>query len=624
MARRPDDTRGSLIFQEGKCIEGEFYIVAVYDDPASCTISFSAYELENDCTYTYPLTYSEFDALFKFDSELMNPSNQDGRFHWVIERLDFVQDNRGQKVLCLAQEPTPEVEDDEDLVDTKPAATGVAPAYTGGGIDAATRAKLLKELDTQDDDKLHLALVKSEAARKRFLSDLHSKRKLEQLKASQRLQKADEEREERLQKLELIKKMQAQKALEAKIKEEQRKGTMQQLEVLMKQKEAQAIRRLIQEKDEQDRGAGREKDAARQKRKMQERSAKEVAEIERQRSEQLARKRDDQVQKRDHMVVKRNRAIAHQVAEVKEAERLVQVRRREEKDRIIEERWALKRAARNEKDRRRAEFFRLEDIRDRVIREKAKKRALEERTYWLQQRTKEQEAKEEAELRRAKTHKDFLLKWKVDAAQRAVTVREHDKNNLKRTKSYEAKQESRLRRFRESQFLDSVKSRSMTLSPKAEQSAEVTLKEPASPLSPGRQAQMQEELRKTFEQEQRQQRHAEREALRKQEEAKREKVNQLGSKDPSVAEILKATTWAKEDSMKKKAFEEARLAREVEQEKREQELRTRIIKREEKWAILEKVRDEKFTEKDRIRNEQCIAHTKSIACGLGIPAVFVY
>ncbi|CAE7576902.1 unnamed protein product [Symbiodinium natans] len=104
MARRPDDTRGSLIFQEGKCIEGDYYIVAVYDDPATCTISFSAYELENDCTYTYPLTYSQFDALFQYDSELMNPSNQDGRFHWVIERLDFVQDKRGQKVLCLGEE----------------------------------------------------------------------------------------------------------------------------------------------------------------------------------------------------------------------------------------------------------------------------------------------------------------------------------------------------------------------------------------------------------------------------------------------------------------------------------------------------------------------------------------
>merc|ERR1711920_1072054 len=141
-------------------------------------------------------------------------------------------------------------------------------------------AKLLKELDTQDDAKLHVQLVKSEGARKRFLADLHAKRQLEQLKASQRLQKADEEREARLAKLDIIKKQQADKALAAKDREEAKKSTMAQLEVLMKQKEAQAIRRLIQEKDEQDRGMGREKDAARQRRKMQERSAAEVKAIE--------------------------------------------------------------------------------------------------------------------------------------------------------------------------------------------------------------------------------------------------------------------------------------------------------------------------------------------------------
>ncbi|CAE7949959.1 unnamed protein product, partial [Symbiodinium sp. KB8] len=76
MARRPDDTRGSLIFQEGKCIEG---LPPKAVEPAPSTPNpFSAYELENDCTYTYPLTYSQFDALFQYDSELMNPSNQDG------------------------------------------------------------------------------------------------------------------------------------------------------------------------------------------------------------------------------------------------------------------------------------------------------------------------------------------------------------------------------------------------------------------------------------------------------------------------------------------------------------------------------------------------------------------
>merc|ERR1719174_1953819 len=163
-------------------------------------------------------------------------------------------------MLCLAQEPTL----DEELVleepETKKKPDGVAPPQTGR-LDAATRAKLLKELDTQDDNKLHNNLVRSEDARKRFLADLHSKRQLEQLKAAQRLVKADEERESRLAKLDLIRQQQEAKPSAAKAKEDAKKSTMAQLEVLMKQKEAQAIRRLIQEKDEADRGMGKEEDA---------------------------------------------------------------------------------------------------------------------------------------------------------------------------------------------------------------------------------------------------------------------------------------------------------------------------------------------------------------------------
>merc|ERR1719267_398951 len=216
-------------------------------------------------------------------------------------------------MLCLAQEPT---NDDEDLFEEQDMkkADGVAPPQTGR-IDAATRAKLLKELDTQDDNKLHTNLVRSEEARKRFLADLHSKRQLEQLKATQRIAKADEEREARLAKLDAIRKEQEKKALALKAEEEAKKSTMAQLEVLMKQKEAQAIRRLIQEKDEADRGMGKEKDAARQKRKMQERSAQEIKRIEQEKANNLARKRNDQVAKWDAKIARKSRALAEEARE---------------------------------------------------------------------------------------------------------------------------------------------------------------------------------------------------------------------------------------------------------------------------------------------------------------------
>merc|ERR1719183_3221749 len=132
-------------------------------------------------------------------------------------------------MLCLAQEPTNDEEDIFEEVDVKKKSEGVAPPQTGR-IDAATRAKLLKELDTQDDNKLHSNLVRSEEARKRFLADLHSKRQLEQLKATQRLVRADEEREARLQKLEIIRQQQEAKAMLLKAEEEAKKSTMAQLE----------------------------------------------------------------------------------------------------------------------------------------------------------------------------------------------------------------------------------------------------------------------------------------------------------------------------------------------------------------------------------------------------------
>lgn len=64
MSRRPVETGGSLVFQEGKKIEGEYYIIAVYDDPERNTVSFSAYELETNQTYTLPYTYTELDDLW--------------------------------------------------------------------------------------------------------------------------------------------------------------------------------------------------------------------------------------------------------------------------------------------------------------------------------------------------------------------------------------------------------------------------------------------------------------------------------------------------------------------------------------------------------------------------------
>lgn len=624
MARRPNETNGALIFQEGRCIDGEYYIIAVYDDPASCNIMFSAYELENDSTYTYPLTYSEFDNLFRFDSELMNPSNQDGRFHWVIERLDFIMNARGEKMLCLAQEPTNDEEDLFEETDVKKTG-GVAPAQTGR-IDAATRAKLLKELDTQDDNKLHSNLVRSEEARKRFLADLHSKRQLEQLKATQRLVKADEEREARLAKLDLIRQQQEKKAMMLKAEEEAKKSTMAQLEVLMKQKEAQAIRRLIQEKDEADRGMGKEKDAARQKRRLAERSANEIKKIEQEKAHALARKRADQVAKYDAKVNRISRALAEKAREWREKENGEKVRLREEKDKIIADMWRQKAEVWLDNEQKRCKHEALDDAREIINDEKDKRRAKIEKARWDEDRRKEREAEEEKLERRKAVHIEALRKAKVDAMHRATAKREQARLNVIREKAINAITDARMRKFRESQYLAQAKA---SLKPQfggdeakegeegeGEEHLEATLSR-AEKKEVG-------EFQRTFEFQQRSERRAQRAERIKKDEAKKEKLDQLGAKDPTAREISRIAQWRLEEEEKKEYLEKAKLEKEVAIEQAQKQRLQRDQERVTKFEEMEKVRRQRDAERELIRNEGVRARIQDMAIGSALPVCLSY
>jgi len=627
MARRPEETKGALIFQEGKCIEGEFYIVAVYDDPASCTISFAAYELENDATYTYPLMYSEFDHLFRFDAELMNPSNQDGRYHWVIERLDFIVDQRGLKKLALATEPTPDVDQE---VEEKPKPKLAMEPQVGGRIDAATRVKLLKELDTQDDAKLHVCLVKSENARKSFLADLHAKRALEQLKATQRLLKADEEREHRLAKLEIIRSEQEKRAQQQKATQDAMKSTKAQLETLMKQKEAQAIRRLIQDKDMQDRGMGREKDAARQKRKIAERSANEVKNIEKQRATQLARKREDQVVKRENVIKKRTKELVLRARSFNEQKAADEITLREKKDQIIEEIWAEKRKIYKEKEASMQRYEATDEVRERVSNAKDAKRAKDEYLALAAKRTEEAEKDEETLKRRRKIHDEALLQAKIDASARACAKREQARRNKEREKRIDIMIDTRMRKFREAQFLEQVRAST----PHHGQSTgdaqiEAVNTSPSQSCqsfrrTSSRGANEMEEFQRTFEEMERKKRRDERIERRKLEDQKTEKVKQLGSKDPNAKEILRFQQWRREEDKRLKVLQEAQLSKELSAEEKARAAEEKVRAREETWEILEQVRREKSRDRAEERNKAVVHSIKSAPVGGGLPSVLAY
>jgi len=632
MSRKPAGASESmgLIYQMGRCIDGEYYIIAVYDDPSAYTIMFSAYELENDATYTYPLTYNEFDNLFRFDSELMNPSNQDGRFTWVIDRLDFIMNDENEKMLCLAQEPTM---DDENLFEeetTTKKGDGVAPPQTGR-IDAATRAKLLKELDTQDDNKLHNNLVRTEKARKEFLADLHHKRHLEQLKATQRLVKADEEREARLAKLDLIRSQQEKKALAAKAEEEAKKSTMAQLEVLMKQKQAQNIRRLIQEKDEADRGMGREKDAARQKRKMQERSANEIKKIENEKAHATARKRADYVAKWEKKVAKKSRAECEKVREWRAQERAEAARLREAKDKIIHDLWKTKAEKWLEGEKKRNEHEKKEADRDMKEKGREMLRAKQERTRWEEDREKAKRELEEKLERRKNITIEMLRQAKVDAMHRATAKRDQQRRDALRDKKIEKIEETRMRKFREKQYLEQAKAaQTATFDMGNEEGNEAgddvgtdagnsTLGTTMQDTRTKAEKKEQKEFQRTFEQEQRAERRRERAERVKKEEEKHRQMDKLGAKDPMAREIARIQGWFREDEEKKQMLEQAKLDKELALERAEKEKNEKDRLRIETFEEKEKVRRARSQEREKIRIEGCLARVRDAPIGAALP-----
>jgi len=628
MARRSDDVTGSLVYQEGKCIEGEFYIVAVFDDPDIQTVTFSAYELENDCTYSYPVAYSEFRDLFRQNVELMNPSNMDARYHWIVERLDFVLDNRGQKCLCLADEPTPELDDydpEEGQESGDDAEASVAAAEhklsdaASGMIDAATRLRLLRELDCRNMSTVQRGMVRSEAARRGFLSDLFQKRQLEQLKAQQRLHKDDADRQVRLAKLAESRKKQQERSEKARAKAEAQKSTMMQLEALKRQKQAADIRKLIASRSQEGQGDERREEARRRKR-AQEQQERERKAIEKQRAEQLARNRELEVELREQEIKNRDRAEADKIRERREAERLLQAQRLEEKAAFLAEVARAKHELLLDRQAAREEFERLEEIRDELTAAKDRNRALSEKERLEDVRKHERQEKEQTDKRRQALHNESLLRWRVEARKRAITNEEQDARKANRDRKLQEKEEARLRMFREQQFLESLRAQeTMRASSKA---FTKTSESEHVPPAGHEQTQLPEEL--TYEQQERARRHAEAEEQRRQDDLKRSKVEKLGSANPNVGEVARFRDWKKQQEEKDQHLEQIRREHEMKGEMAKKAAFDHIMQVEHQYKVLAPKRREASLERRKKRNDEAVKHTKHLPLGIGLPSTFVY
>ena len=69
-------------------------------------LRFQLFASDSSETYSYELTYAAFDALFRFNADLMNPNRRSERYFWVCQRLDVPLSDSSTRSACLAQDPT--------------------------------------------------------------------------------------------------------------------------------------------------------------------------------------------------------------------------------------------------------------------------------------------------------------------------------------------------------------------------------------------------------------------------------------------------------------------------------------------------------------------------------------
>lgn len=249
-------------YTEGKKIDGQYYVIMVFNDHHLRQYEFHAYEMETDTIHKLQYKYTDFDQLFKHNAVMMNPNMEDERYHWVMQRLDFVcTDYVGAKKLCLAPEPTAlevKVKEAADPVKQGTGKPSMDVLKGGAGKESAInqedRVRLLNELATFDQSALHDNLVEGEAARKRLLAEIGAKQVLEKIKAAQRMGKIDDERATRVAVLRKRNQDKFARMLLYKQQNEEQTKQVQELQKLLTKRSEEAVADLskirAQEKEE--------------------------------------------------------------------------------------------------------------------------------------------------------------------------------------------------------------------------------------------------------------------------------------------------------------------------------------------------------------------------------------
>jgi hypothetical protein len=185
-----EQDKGHLSYQESKVFHAEPHLCSVYDNSKRRMVTFEVYGLDTQDMLHRQYTYQEFDGLFRFNAELMNPNRKEGRYHWVIERLEIAQVGQERKVR-LAAEVTKEVPELPIYETTRKIPTG--------RMDLKERQRLREQMDMLSIKREEKIRAKKQLSKKKFLEHIFFLQEETKRKEKEQEESIASEREKRWQ-----------------------------------------------------------------------------------------------------------------------------------------------------------------------------------------------------------------------------------------------------------------------------------------------------------------------------------------------------------------------------------------------------------------------------------------
>jgi hypothetical protein len=281
-----------VVYQEAKVIDNETFLMNVWDAKEAKVIKFEACSTETGEIFPIEWEYADFDKVFRFNPDLMNPNKREGRYHWIIERILFCSDGRGGRKLTQVAEATANMPQIPLLDPSVKIPTGKMPY--------AERAKLREDMNRLDKRRNENISARREATRARFMRWVASIKDEKRNEVEERQELIAKEREERMRRQVEKRREQEEERLRILRLDQERSMKIEARDEDRRKRWNQGIVHLLEEGRLMEEQRQKEIEHAEASRKHQLEMAREQARQKRAHNERLEEKREGNYQKRQH------------------------------------------------------------------------------------------------------------------------------------------------------------------------------------------------------------------------------------------------------------------------------------------------------------------------------------